>query len=145
MNSPPDPGSPSPSTPSSGSPPPEEVNFQPVNAGRSYIENLTSQISTAFTGGSSSSKRRLPTGPFGRDAKTRRRGEASRQNTTSAIWDGIKEPTGGKKDKDELIDPALVEYLRKVCMFTASPKIAHVVSERNVDHWPIFILPIGST
>lgn len=117
MNSPPDPGSPSPSTPSSGSPPPEEVNFQPAHTGRSYIENLTSQISTAFAGGSSS-KRRLPTGSFGvgssaRDAKTRRRGESSRQNPTSTVWEGMKEATGGKKEKDELIDNALVEYLRK--------------------------------
>ena len=118
MNSPPDPGSPSPSTPSSGSPPPEEANFQPANSGRGYIENFTSQLSNAFGGGSSSSKRRLPTGSFGagsstRDAKTRRRGESSRQNTTTATWDGMKEASGGKKEKDELIDTALVEQLRK--------------------------------
>jgi len=115
MNSPPDPGSPSPSTPSSGSPPPEEVNFQP-NPGSSYLANFTSHISATFSG--NSSKRRLPAGSsFGaassaRDAKTRKRGESGRQNS-SAAWEGLKESAGGKKEKDELIDNALVEYLRK--------------------------------
>ncbi|KDR73713.1 hypothetical protein GALMADRAFT_251521 [Galerina marginata CBS 339.88] len=114
MNSPPDPGSPSPSTPSSGSPPPEEVNFQQNTS--SYLANLTSHISATFSG--NSSKRRLPAGSsFGaassaRDAKTRRRGESGRQNT-STTWEGLKESVGGKKEKDELIDNALVEYLRK--------------------------------
>ncbi|CAA7271007.1 unnamed protein product [Cyclocybe aegerita] len=116
MNSPPEAGSPSPSTPSSGSPPPEEATFQP-NTGASYLSNLTSQITTAF-GGSSSSKRRLPTGSsFGassssRDAKTRRKGEPGRSGGSN--WPGeLKETGGSKKEKDELIDNALVEYLRK--------------------------------
>jgi hypothetical protein len=118
MNSPPEIGSPSPSTPSSGSPPPEEAYQQTiVNTSSSYISNLTSHIGAAF-GGQSSSKRRLPTGSsFGaasssRDTKTRRRG-AEPGRTVGGPW----EPSGGKKEKDELIDMALVEYLRKGKVF----------------------------
>jgi len=117
MNSPPEIGSPSPSTPSSGSPPPEEAYQQTTaNASSSYISNLTSHIGAAF-GGQSSSKRRLPTGSsFGaasssRDTKTRRRG-AEPGRTGGGPWE-FKEASGGKKEKDELIDTALVEYLRK--------------------------------
>ncbi|KAF8197596.1 hypothetical protein BJ912DRAFT_846159 [Pholiota molesta] len=120
MNSPPDPGSPSPSTPSSGSPPPEEEAYAANTAGSTnYLANLTTHIGAAFSGSGSSSKRRLPSGAFGsggsaRDAKTRRRGESGRAGSTT--WDsGVKDggATGGKKEKDELIDTALVEYLRK--------------------------------
>ncbi|KIM48587.1 hypothetical protein M413DRAFT_81723 [Hebeloma cylindrosporum] len=114
MNSPPEIGSPSPSTPSSGSPPPEEAYQQiPANASSSYISNLTSHIGAAF-GAQSSSKRRLPTGSsFGaasssRDTKTRRRA-AEPGRTGGGPW----ESSSGKKEKDELIDTALVEYLRK--------------------------------
>lgn len=123
MNSPPDPGSPI-STESSGSPPAEieESNFQSSSGPSGYFANLTSQITTAFgVGSSGSSKRRLPSGPgFGsssaRDAKSRKRGDASRSGTVQ--WEGSKEAAGGKKEKDELIDNALVEYLRKgTCIF----------------------------
>lgn len=115
MNSPPDPGSPSPSTPSSGSPPPEEVYPSSVGAGSAgYLANLTSHIGSAFSG-SSAPKRRLPTGSSfaagsSRDPKSRRRGESGRSG--NAPWDGVKD-SGGKKEKDELIDTALVDYLRK--------------------------------
>ncbi|KAH9484486.1 hypothetical protein JR316_0003968 [Psilocybe cubensis] len=118
MNSPPDPGSPI-STESSGSPPAEmeESNFPSSSGPTGYLANLTSQISTAFgVGGSGSSKRRLPSGPgfsgaSARDAKSRKRGDTSRSGTTQ--WEGSKEAIGGKKEKDELIDNALVEQLRK--------------------------------
>ena len=121
MNSPPDPASPSASTASSGSPPPEEASsYVPATGGSSssYFSNLSSHITATFGGvpNSSSSKRRLPTGSaFGaassaRDSKTRRRGEPGRSGSTA--WDGMKE-TGGKKEKDELLDQALVEHLRK--------------------------------
>ncbi|KAF4614678.1 hypothetical protein D9613_002556 [Agrocybe pediades] len=125
MNSPPDPGSPSSSSPSSGSPPPEEANFQPPAGTNSYLSNLTSHISNTFGGGggpSSAPKRRLPSGAaFGaaasaRDAKTRRRGENSngRQGGQMPLaWDGPPKDPSGKKEKDELIDNALVDHLRK--------------------------------
>ncbi|KAF8163677.1 hypothetical protein B0H34DRAFT_333025 [Crassisporium funariophilum] len=115
MNSPPERSSPS-STPSSGSPPPEETNYPPSTSG-GYLANLTSHLTATFGGSPSSSKRRLPTGPsFGaassaRDPKTRRRGESGRQNSSTG-WDG-QGLAIAKKEKDELIDHALVEYLRK--------------------------------
>ncbi|KAF8237712.1 hypothetical protein L208DRAFT_1356013 [Tricholoma matsutake] len=115
MNSPPEPGSPSISTPSSGSPPPDEINPQSSNASR--LMDLASHITASF---SSSSKRRLPGGSsFGasasnRDHKTRRRGDSGRNQATGGSagnWDGLKE---GKKEKDEnLIDSHIVEHLRK--------------------------------
>ncbi|KAF9532851.1 hypothetical protein CPB83DRAFT_846480 [Crepidotus variabilis] len=112
MNSP-EPISPSNSTPSSGSPPPEEVNFQAQpNAG--YLSNLTSHISATFGRGGSSSKRRLPAGgSFGasgsdRDPKTRKKtGESARMGSQ---YDG---PRDVKKEKEELIDNSTVEWLRK--------------------------------
>jgi len=114
MNSPPDPGSPSVSTPSSSSPPPEEVNTQPSNASR--FMDLASHITSSFSGGSS--KRRLPGGSsFGasssnRDHKTRRRGDSGRHTgSAGGNWDDLKE---GKREKeDNLIDNHIVEYLRK--------------------------------
>ena len=118
MNSPPDPGSPSVSTPSSGSPPPEEVNTNPSNASR--IMDLASHITSSFSG---SSKRRLPGGSsFGssssnRDHKTRRRGDSGRlaaSGGSSANWEGLKE---GKREKEDLIDHQIVEYLRKGRLF----------------------------
>jgi len=119
MNSPPDPASPATSTPSSGSPPPEEASSYVPATASNYLSNLTSHITATFVGGSSSSsssKRRLPTGStFGaasstRELKTRKRGEPGRSGGTA--WEGIKE-SGGKKEKDELLDQALVEHLRK--------------------------------
>lgn len=111
MNSPPDPGSPSVSTPSSGSPPPDEVNPQSSNASR--LMDLASHITSSF---SSSSKRRLPVGSSfasssNRDHKTRRRGDSGRSmGASGGNWDGLKE---GKREKDELIDIHIVESLRK--------------------------------
>ena len=111
MNSPPDPGSPSVSTPSSGSPPPDEINPQSSNASR--LMDLASHITSSF---SSSSKRRLPVGSSfasssNRDHKTRRRGDSGRSmGASGGNWDGLKE---GKREKDELIDIHIVESLRK--------------------------------
>jgi len=113
MNSPPDPASPSPSTPSSGSPPPEETNYQPYNA-TSHLLNFASQVSSAFSG--SPSKRRLPGGSsFGaassnRDPKSRRR-EDSRRLGGGGNWESGKE--SGKREKEDLVDNNVVEYLRK--------------------------------
>ena len=119
MNSP-DHDSPA-STSSSESPPPEEV--APVT---NYLSNLTSHITNIGSlSGPSQAKRRLPPGPsFGaassdRDHKFRRRergggggggggerGEPSRPGHTA--WE-----TGKKEPKDDLLDPGLVDYLRK--------------------------------
>lgn len=116
MNSPPDPDSPSPSTPSSGSPPPEEANYNPSGSA-SQLANIASQISASFAG--NNTKRRLPGGSsFGaaastRDPKLRRRGDTSRANT----WEA---KDGGKREKEELIDHGLVEYLRKGCVSFSS-------------------------
>ncbi|KIM89527.1 hypothetical protein PILCRDRAFT_813459 [Piloderma croceum F 1598] len=126
MNSPTEPGSPSPSTPSSGSPPPDELEqIQASNRGPSILGKFTN----SFTGGASSSaspsKRRLPGGSsFGaasntRDAKTRRREDGMgtggsgrdrdrRSGGDREGWDGK-----GRKDKDELVDGSLVEILRR--------------------------------
>ena len=122
MNSPPDPGSPSAlSTPSSASPPPEEVNFHQTSA--QFINNLASQVTSAFTGGNSS-KRRLPGGSsFGaassaRDPKSRRRGDSGRNN-----WEGGKEGGAGRKEKDELIDTNVVDWLRKGALLSIAPPV----------------------
>src|SRR6266545_274804 len=111
----PEPISPSPSTPSSGSPPPEEANFN----SQSYFSNLASHVTTALgrgsAGSSSSSKRRLPvssyvTGPSDRDSKARKKsGDAGRSNSQ---YDGPRE-VASRKDKDELVDGGTVEWLRK--------------------------------
>ncbi|KAJ3576871.1 hypothetical protein NP233_g102 [Leucocoprinus birnbaumii] len=119
MNSPPDPGSPTDSTSTSGTPPPEEVaaaNTQPESQSRSGglgLFQLANQISATFSGGAS--KRRNPSGGSSsaaapaRDTKLRRRGDASR-----STWDtrGEAQPTS-RKEKDELVDANYVDYLRK--------------------------------
>ncbi|KAF8891368.1 hypothetical protein BD779DRAFT_1514873 [Infundibulicybe gibba] len=107
MNSPLEPGSPSPSTPSSGSPPPEEVNPQASSGGASHLLNLASQVTSSLSG--ASSKRRLGgSGPSAstsnRDPKSRRRGESNRGG-----WD-IGKDSGKKED---LVDSSLVDQLRK--------------------------------
>lgn len=70
-------------------------------------------MSSGGTG--NASKRRLPTGSSfaaasARDPKSRRRGD-TRQWEGAIVKDGSS--TGGKKEKDELIDTALVDFLRK--------------------------------
>lgn len=120
MNSP-EPISPSVSTSSTGSPPPEEVTYQ-SSPSVGYLSSLTSQITstlarTAGVGGSSSSsKRRLPgssyaSGPSDRDPKARKKtGDTGRAN---AQYDGGPRDVSLKKDREELIDTSTVEWLRK--------------------------------
>jgi hypothetical protein len=118
MNSPPDPGSPSPSTPSSGSPPPDEIQYTQQHAGAStgaasQLSHITSQISSFIGGGPS--KRRLPGGSsYGpasntRDSKSRRREDPRRAGSGNGWGEG----TEVKRDKDELVDIAVVERLKK--------------------------------
>ncbi|KAF9469388.1 hypothetical protein BDZ94DRAFT_1244331 [Collybia nuda] len=121
MNSPPEPGSPSLSTPSSGSPPPEEINAQASGSTSTHLMNtITSHLTSTFSG--SSSKRRLPGGSgYGasssnRDPKTRRRGDTGRgqggdRSGGGSNWDNSKET--GRREKDDLVDNGIVEFLRK--------------------------------
>jgi hypothetical protein len=111
----PGPISPGLSTPSTGSPPPEEIIYQPSGeSDKGFLGSLTSQL-TSFAGGGSSSKRQRIGGSSyaatsgARDPRSRRRENSGRADT--GHWDG-KGP-GGKRDKDELLDQALVDYLRK--------------------------------
>ncbi|KAJ7095308.1 hypothetical protein B0H15DRAFT_828974 [Mycena belliarum] len=104
----PDPDSSS-SSPASESPPPED-NYQPSGVA-SHILNLTSHITSSF-GSGSPSKRRLPGGSSfaaassSRDPKSRRREDPRR----GSAWEGKE---GGKREKEELVDNGVVEYLRK--------------------------------
>ena len=120
MNSP-EPISPSVSTSSTGSPPPEEVTYHSSpNVG--YLSSLTSQITstlartTGVGGSSSSSKRRLPvssyaSGPSDRDTKARKKtGDAGRTNTQ---YEGGPRDVSLKKDREELVDTSTVDWLRK--------------------------------
>ncbi|KAJ3499570.1 hypothetical protein NMY22_g19497 [Coprinellus aureogranulatus] len=108
------------STPSDISPPNEEVNFQAPAGGtfdKGFLTNITSQLSTFTSGGGSGSggpsKRRMGGMPHGhggnRDPKSRRRENSGRMEGMS--WEG-KGP-GGKREKEDLLDQHLVEYLRK--------------------------------
>ncbi|KAF5331004.1 hypothetical protein D9619_005241 [Psilocybe cf. subviscida] len=114
MNSPPDPGSPI-STSSSGDTPTEEI-YSSTTTTTNYLSNLGSQIGAALSNATSgASKRRLPAGSSfaagsARDPKSRRRGD-NRQWEGAIVKEGSS--TGGKKEKDELVDTALVEFLRK--------------------------------
>ncbi|KAK0239477.1 hypothetical protein EDD85DRAFT_822030 [Armillaria nabsnona] len=111
MNSPPEPSSPTLSTPSTVSPSPEDVNFNP-NAQSSTTSNLLNMVTSTLSPGSS--KRRLPgSGSFGsgssRDTKSRRREGAQRLMVGgSAAWDS-KEPS----KKEDMTDVQTVEMLRK--------------------------------
>ncbi|THV03977.1 hypothetical protein K435DRAFT_962111 [Dendrothele bispora CBS 962.96] len=118
MNSPPD-GSPI-STPSSGSPTPEEsgVTYVPSSANTSNLLNaVSSNLGPGTVSSSQSSgKRRLPGGGSfssgsARDPKSRRRDdrEARKGMSGSGPWD-----KDGKKSREEdLIDSQLVEQIRK--------------------------------
>lgn len=118
MNSP-DPDSES--TPSSsGTPPLEETSpYVPSTGGSNYLSNLTSHITATFAGGPSpsSSKRRLPPGSsFGAaSSKSRRRERGDPGRTGHSTWE---KESGKKEPKDDLLDQALVEHLRKgMCPF----------------------------
>lgn len=109
------------STPSSGTPPGEDINFQAPSGGsfdKGFLGTLTSQLSTF--GGNSGSKRRFGGGPshgssghgHNRDSRNRRRGDSGRMDSTGGSqWEGKGQ--GGRKDKDELLDQSVVDYLRK--------------------------------
>ncbi|KXN91397.1 hypothetical protein AN958_00659 [Leucoagaricus sp. SymC.cos] len=113
MNSPRDPGSPTDSASTSGTPPPEEAVTQPEQRSSGLgIFQLANQITATFSG---SSKRRNPSGGSGnaaaptRDSKLRKREGA----TTRSNWEARGEVQAPRKEKDELVDTNVVEYLRK--------------------------------
>lgn len=115
MNSPPEPASPALSTPSSGSPSPEEINAT-YQSSTSTTSNLLNLVTSTL---SPSSKRRLPgSGAFGggssRDAKSRRREDPRRmavREGTGGNWEGKE--SSGRKEKDDLVDAHIVDWLRK--------------------------------
>lgn len=120
MNSPLEPGSSSPSTPSSGSPPPDEVEqAQASSRNATTAAKLASAIATT----AGPSKRRLPNSGFGaasntRDAKSRKRedfGGGRERGERDKRGGGDREgwvDGKGRRDKDELVDGGLVEHLR---------------------------------
>ena len=138
MNSP-EPGSPTYSTPSSESPPPEEANYQPpqnaaqlaqlatqVTAGLSNSGNVGSPIGTGPIGtgpsasGSnsaativSSSKRRQPYNVSARDRDVKTRRREPRAGGSVGTWESQGGKEGGRKDKEEFIDAHVVDKLRK--------------------------------
>jgi hypothetical protein len=139
MNSPPDPGSPTDSTSTSGTPPPEEIsqaNAQTESRSSGLgLFQLANQITATFSG---SSKRRNPSGGSSstaaplRDSKLRRKGDASR-----STWDARGESQATKKEKDELVDANIVEYLRKgrIKCYCRSHKLRHFLP-RNWRSFP---------
>lgn len=117
MNSPPDPGSPTDSSSTSGTLSQEEViqgSIQPdvqiqLPSGPGIFQ--TANQITAFVG---ASKRRNPSsgssGPAvpARDTKLRRRGDTGRSTLETRV-----ETQAPRKEKDELVDTNIVEFLRK--------------------------------
>ncbi|KAH8114327.1 hypothetical protein DFH11DRAFT_206365 [Phellopilus nigrolimitatus] len=110
MNSPQEPVSPSPSTPSSGSPPPDDIpteHLTPINP----ISPLSSQQLAS----PSQTKRRLASGPsaHSRDLKTRKRddGGSKRNFGQTGEMGGREGREGGRKD--ELVDVDLMERLKQ--------------------------------
>ena len=97
LNSPQEPASPSPSTPSSGSPPPDE-----------NISHSTALSSSHQLPSPGQIKRRLVSGSavYGRDLKSRRRDE------TSAKKPFVQEHSGRENRKEELVDIDLMEKLK---------------------------------
>ncbi|KAF8350411.1 hypothetical protein F5887DRAFT_913447 [Amanita rubescens] len=134
MNSPTEPGSPAFSTPSSESPPPEEVNYQPPQ-NTTQLAQLATQVTASLSNSgaasspigagpsasgsgpattvASSGKRRQPhnVSVRDRDAKSRRR--EPRSGGSVGTWEPQGGKEGGRKDKEEFIDAFTVEKLRK--------------------------------
>ncbi|KAJ3794746.1 hypothetical protein GGU11DRAFT_747690 [Lentinula aff. detonsa] len=130
MNSPIEPGSPTLSTPSSGSDV-EELNLTPSSSAFSAgLNALGATLSNAIP--SSSSKRRLNPGSLSsrdpRDSKSRKRDnphhhskaqsgtagtEGERERERQGVRGGNYEVQKEKREKEELLDMGIVEFLRK--------------------------------
>lgn len=117
MNSPQEPASPSASTPSSGSPPPEaELNAEPVAS--SVVPSTILDNRDSVRGPASQTKRRLPMGSSSthgsRDSKARRRddgGNAGKRGMGGGGMGTLGEGRDGRM-KDELVDLDLMEKLK---------------------------------
>lgn len=111
----PEPGSPAASTPSSGSPPPDEFPEESQSKTSSWASTLTNALNPrALAPG----KRRQPpaggsAGSSVRDAKTRRRDEGNVRKQSSGPGGSGWVEGKQKGDKEELLDMALAERLRK--------------------------------
>lgn len=130
------------STSSSASPPPEEMNFQSPTT-TSHFMNLASHITSSFSASGGASKRRLPGSAFGttssnRDLKSRRRGEPGRL-TDARPWEGSKD--AGKKE--ELIDPGLVDQLRKGMYICRSNYYASNIYHDAYRIWRSILVNVG--
>lgn len=125
MNSPPDPGTPTDSASTSGTPPPEEVHsgIIPSDSRSSGLGlfQLANQITASFSG---SAKRRNPSGgstgatTSTRETKQRRRGGEGSRYSLESRGDTVV----SKKEKEDLVDANIVDYLRKG-MLPAQPNI----------------------
>ncbi|KAJ8522396.1 hypothetical protein ONZ45_g1049 [Pleurotus djamor] len=113
MNSPPEPVSPATSTPSSGSPAPEEINFHPAEnqaPSASFTSGLDRLLGNIIPG----AKRRLPAG--GSMSSTSARDPKSRKREDPRKFGGSSGPSWSeapKREKDDLVDQNVVEHLRK--------------------------------
>ncbi|KAF8880719.1 hypothetical protein CPB85DRAFT_1442941 [Mucidula mucida] len=117
MNSPPEPGSPSLSTPSSASPPPDE--YFPQEAARTT--DLLNMVASGLNS-PSSSKRRPFGGSSARESKSRRREGPSRGAGSAATWD---KDTGGSSRKEDMIDNSAVDFLRKALQLSNEQRNAY--------------------
>ena len=134
MNSP-DPASPTYSTPSSESPPPEEANYQP-SQNPAQLAQLANQVAASLSNGgnagsspvgpgpsasgsapaatvASSGKRRQPHNISVRDRDVKSRRREPRASGSIGTWESQGGKEGGRKDKEEFTDVHIVEKLRK--------------------------------
>ena len=128
MNSPLEPVSPSPSTPSSGSPPPDEI----------AIENVASSSGPSHAPVSpSQAKRRLATGhsAHSRDLKTRKRDDgASRRVVESG--NTYVEVAGRERQREDLADLELMEKLKQGMFYRYA---LHPFRLSLSEYWKLFI------
>ncbi|KAJ7574585.1 hypothetical protein C8J56DRAFT_978656 [Mycena floridula] len=102
------------STPSSGSPSPEETGVS-YNQTGSTTSTLLNFVTSSLSPGSS--KRRMPAASHfssasNRDSKSRRREDSRRgMGGGGGAWES--KDLAGKRDKEELVDNQIVDYFRK--------------------------------
>ncbi|THH08890.1 hypothetical protein EW145_g2397 [Phellinidium pouzarii] len=108
MNSPQEPVSPSPSTPSSGSPPPDEGVIDQSSSVNPIIPLSFQQLASP-----SLTKRRLASGPsaHSRDLKTRKRDDGGNRRGIN-IAQGVESNRDGGR-REDLVDVDLMERLKQ--------------------------------
>ncbi|KAG7093059.1 hypothetical protein E1B28_009351 [Marasmius oreades] len=124
MNSPDQTGSPL-SSPSSGSHTPEETGpLSPASVGTgNLLSSVVSNLSSQGGGGVGKRRMHFATGGSTRDVKSRRRedhrkgagggGSSSGAHGGPEMWEGKASHGSGKKDKEDLLDYHIVEYLKR--------------------------------